>query len=259
MIYLYIKTHNITGKKYLGQTKNKDPRTYKGSGKYWKLHIAKYGYNVTTEILKECSTKEELKYWGQYYSTLWNIVENDDWANLKPEEGDGGSIKGTNLGRTHSAETKKKISDNTKGKHKHQKSIPKTKQQKDHLSKINTGKKLSYETIEKMSRSKMGKNHKKESIEKMRKPKTDLAKQNMKLAQEKRRSRIKEKWITDGVNNTLISEDSILPNGWEYGRSNNNLPPSQKGKFWANDGINNKMVKELPDGWKKGRLIKIKE
>ena len=39
MIYsLYVKQHNVTGLKYLGQTK-RNPDTYKGSGKYWKLHV----------------------------------------------------------------------------------------------------------------------------------------------------------------------------------------------------------------------------
>jgi hypothetical protein len=96
--YLYIKTHNITGLKYLGYTKRKDPYTYQGSGKHWINHINKHGYDVTTEILKECSTKDEIKEWGLYYSKLWNIVEEKDgdgnktWANLKEECGDGGDV-----------------------------------------------------------------------------------------------------------------------------------------------------------------------
>ena len=94
IIYLYIKTHNTTGLKYLGKT-IKNPHEYKGSGTYWIPHIKKHGYDVTTEILRECNTIEDLKYWGLYYSELWNIVNARDnfgrkiWANLKPEEGDG--------------------------------------------------------------------------------------------------------------------------------------------------------------------------
>lgn len=93
--YLYVKTHNKTGLKYLGYTGKKDPYKYKGSGDYWTKHINKHGYDVTTEILKECSTKQEIKEWGLYYSSLWNVVESRDksgnkmWANLKPENGDG--------------------------------------------------------------------------------------------------------------------------------------------------------------------------
>lgn len=90
IIYLYKKTHNQTGLKYLGQTKSKDPYKYKGSGKYWKNHINKHGYDVTTEILRECSSMKEISHWGKYYSKLWNVVLSDEWANLKPESGDHG-------------------------------------------------------------------------------------------------------------------------------------------------------------------------
>lgn len=95
-IYLYKKTHNKTGLQYLGKTEAADPHKYRGSGTIWIRHIKKHGYDVTTEILKECSTYEELRYWGSYYSELWNIVDEKDsngrktWANLKPEEGVGG-------------------------------------------------------------------------------------------------------------------------------------------------------------------------
>lgn len=88
-IYLYKKTHNITGLNYLGKTVQ-DPYKYSGSGKYWKNHIKKHGNDVTTVILKECQDPDELKTWGIYYSELWNVVESDDWANIKPENGDGG-------------------------------------------------------------------------------------------------------------------------------------------------------------------------
>lgn len=259
MIYLYVKTHKLTGKKYLGQTSSKNPFTYKGSGKYWKQHIKKYGYNVTTEILKECSSKEEVKYWGEYYTNLWNVVSSNEWANLKPETGDGGSIKGTNLGRKHTEETKEKISKNTRGKPKPNNSVPRTEEQKKHLSKINTGKKHSQETREKMRQMSTGRTHTEEVKEKMRKPKSILTRKNMKSAQEKRRLSVKEQWITNGIKNTLIPKDAEIPNGWKRGRSISTTPPSQKGKFWANNGIENKMVFDLPEGWKKGRIYKRKE
>jgi len=89
-IYLYKKTHNKTGLQYLGKT-TKDPYKYKGSGERWIPHINKHGYDVTTEILRECQTNEEIKYWGLHYSALWNVVEDSNWANLRPEEGDGGN------------------------------------------------------------------------------------------------------------------------------------------------------------------------
>lgn len=91
-IYLYKKTHNKTGLQYLGKTTHQDPHKYRGSGVRWTNHIKKYGYDVTTEILKECSTNDEVKEWGLYYSNLWNVVNNKSWANLKEESGEGGAI-----------------------------------------------------------------------------------------------------------------------------------------------------------------------
>jgi len=104
---LYVKTHNTTGLKYLGFTTAKDPHKYTGSGTYWKLHLGKHGYNYTTEIIKECQTKEEVKEFGIYYSNLWNVIESDEWANLKIEQGDGGR---------QSAEVRKRISESGKGR-----------------------------------------------------------------------------------------------------------------------------------------------
>lgn len=99
MIYLYLKTHNKTGLKYLGKTIAKDPHKYQGSGKFWQRHIKKHGYDVTTEILAESSDKEEIKNLGIYYSKLWNIVEDPSFANLIPESGDGGAQIWSNISR----------------------------------------------------------------------------------------------------------------------------------------------------------------
>lgn len=87
--YLYLKTHNLTGMKYLGKT-TQDPLVYSGSGKIWRRHLQKHGDDVSTIILKECQSNEEVKHWGQYYSNLWNIVKDSNFANLIPESGDGG-------------------------------------------------------------------------------------------------------------------------------------------------------------------------
>jgi hypothetical protein len=89
--YLYKKTHRTTGLQYLGKTVQ-DPFKYKGSGKRWGYHIKKHGYDVDTEILLETLDEQELIKIGLYYSKLWNIVESKEWANLKPEAGDGGGM-----------------------------------------------------------------------------------------------------------------------------------------------------------------------
>jgi hypothetical protein len=91
IIYLYVKTHNKTGLKYLGKTTSKDPYKYPGSGIRWKNHLKIYGHDYNTEILQLCQSEDELKDWGLYYSNLWNIVESKEWANLKTEQGQGGA------------------------------------------------------------------------------------------------------------------------------------------------------------------------
>ena len=114
IIYLYKKTHNLTGLKYLGKTCKQDPHKYKGSGHGWAEHIKQYGYDVTTEIIKECHSQKELYTWGKYYSNLWNIVEERDehgnktWANKIPETGGGALYGDLNPSRRPEVKQKKK-------------------------------------------------------------------------------------------------------------------------------------------------------
>jgi hypothetical protein len=88
-IYLYIKIHNQTNLKYLGKTKQ-NPHTYKGSGKRWKNHLRKHGNDVSTYVIKEFSSNEELKVYSEQLSKQLNVVESNEWANLMLESGDGG-------------------------------------------------------------------------------------------------------------------------------------------------------------------------
>jgi hypothetical protein len=109
MIYLYIKTHRTTGLKYLGKTSSKDPYSYPGSGKRWRAHLDKHGYDFDTKILLESNDPVKIKEAGVHYSTIWNIVEDVTWANLKPESGDGGTF-------VHTKEAKEKIGNASRGK-----------------------------------------------------------------------------------------------------------------------------------------------
>jgi hypothetical protein len=90
LFYLYVKTHNITGLKYLGQTSSTNPHAYKGSGVFWRRHLQKYGSDFSTQILLATDDKDELKATGEFFSRLWGVVRNRQWANLKEESGDGG-------------------------------------------------------------------------------------------------------------------------------------------------------------------------
>jgi hypothetical protein len=114
--YLYLKTHNKTGLKYLGKT-HKDPFKYRGSGVYWLKHLKAHGNDITTEILKECDTKEDLIYWGEYYSKLWDVVKSREFANLQNETGDGRDPesvmgeKNPNYGKKWNDEQRKRLSE----------------------------------------------------------------------------------------------------------------------------------------------------
>lgn len=249
MYYLYVKIHQVTGLKYLGQTKQ-DPFKYKGSGLYWRLHLNKHGNHLETEIIKECSDQLDLRRWGEYYSNLWNIIESDEWANLKPEIGDGGCPKGTGLGRKHSAETRAKISASKKG-------VP-----------INRVASVSEETKTKISETLRGRKRSAEAIQKQLETKakngpfqhseTTKAKLRKPISEETRAKRISNHtrptknhfWANNGIIQALVLE---LPRGWYKGRLTKPAAPSQKGKFWATNGVQNKMVFDLPQGWSKGR------
>lgn len=123
MIYLYLKEHEITGLKYLGQTK-RDPFKYKGSGVYWKQHLKKHGNKVKTTILAECETYEELQILGLQYSEKWDVVKSHLFANLMVENGLSNKftpeiiekIAKSNRGQKRSEETKAKISKGGKGR-----------------------------------------------------------------------------------------------------------------------------------------------
>lgn len=121
-IYLYVKTHNKTGLKYLGKTKALDPFKYPGSGTRWQHHLKVHGKDISTTILKECNTKEEVAYWGLYYSELWDVVNSPSWANLIPENG------GETTVRTPSEEHRAKMSAALKGKNKGKRAWNKGKQ-----------------------------------------------------------------------------------------------------------------------------------
>jgi hypothetical protein len=191
--YLLLKTHNTTGLQYLckftERVKIKSPFKYKGSGTYWKSHLNKHGNNVSTDILYKGYSEKELVTAAIFWSNVYDVVKNKQFANLIPENGlDGGvygrkhseeqkrkiskTLKGRKLSeehrrnvseaatirkrRPHSEETKIKISEAQKGKNRK----PFTDEHKRKLSEARKGKKHSEETIRKMSESQKGKRRK---------------------------------------------------------------------------------------------------
>jgi hypothetical protein len=95
IIYLYIKRHYITGLKYFGFTTKTNPFKYKGSGLYWIRHLNKYGSNFNTIEIWGFDDQELCTEFALKFSIENNIVESDEWANLKVEDAlPGRRIKG---------------------------------------------------------------------------------------------------------------------------------------------------------------------
>lgn len=110
-ITLYIKTHNKTGLKYFGKTKQDDPYSYLGSGTYWKNHLKKYGNDISTEIFAEFENEcEELVETALKFSKENDIVESNKWANLIEENGLDG------VGPNVTDEFRRKIGEYSSGK-----------------------------------------------------------------------------------------------------------------------------------------------
>lgn len=103
---LYIK-ESPTGLKYLGKFtynenyKNKTVDKYTGSGLHWMRHLKAHKFtikDIKTIVLFETTSKTELKEKGLYYSKLYDVVNNKEFANLTEEKGDGGVI---GIGEAH--------------------------------------------------------------------------------------------------------------------------------------------------------------
>jgi hypothetical protein len=94
-IYLYIKQHSVTGKLYFGKTtKSLDNllNKYKGGGSRWNDHIRVHGRkHVVTLWYCLFLDQESCSEFALNFSEQQNIVESDDWLNLKPENGADGN------------------------------------------------------------------------------------------------------------------------------------------------------------------------
>lgn len=152
-IYLYIKTHRVTGLKYFGKTTSDDPFKYKGHGVYWSCHIKKHGYNVETEIVGVFENTNDATLFALQFSKKNNIVESEEWANLQEENGIDGWPKGIpnfkSRGRKFSEEHIRRKSEAQRG-------MKFTKERCENISKARKGQPSSFK----------GKHHSEEALEK---------------------------------------------------------------------------------------------
>lgn len=218
--YLYIKTHNKTGLKYFGKT-TRDPMIYKGSGSIWTRHIKKYGYDVTTEVLGYYIDKQECLNAAIAFSIKNNIVESKEWANLKPEELDGGDTSQTENYKkwvpTISEQRKKYKWWNNGTKQVFCQTPPDDSYQRGRLQFNNVGARKGADT---------------------------------------QRNKI---WINNGITETMILPTDIIPLGFTPGRLKSTAFASGRhnaaGSKWWNNGIDQVMVKDCPGpGWVNGRV-----
>jgi hypothetical protein len=116
MIYLYAKQHNVTGLRYFGKT-TRDPYTYIGSGLYWRRHIKKHGKDITTTWVHAYDDQDICEQEALFFSKVYNIVDSEEWANQKPENGKDGWPPGVPNPRRvpQSEETRAKRSATLKG------------------------------------------------------------------------------------------------------------------------------------------------
>lgn len=83
MSFVYVTTNLINNKKYLGKHNGKN-KNYLGSGFLLKKAIEKYGKeNFLIEIIEEFDNEYDAYELEKKLSIEWNIVESDEWYNMK--------------------------------------------------------------------------------------------------------------------------------------------------------------------------------
>ena len=130
--YVYKTTNLINGKIYIGQHKSASfSEDYKGSGKYLRRAIAKYGWeNFLVELIESANSKQELneleikwieKFNARDSSIGYNISKGGEtwsynWKGIPKSDLHKQHLSEANSGRCHTDEERKKMSEAHKGK-----------------------------------------------------------------------------------------------------------------------------------------------
>jgi group I intron endonuclease len=235
-IYLIINLLNF--KKYVGITKyTLEERFLQHTKRGFILTeaIKKYGKDkFSIELIEEVETSERAYELEQYYIKQYNTKAPNGYNLTDGGDGLYGVViseedrkrrsavmkklhkeKRTGMhGKNHSEETKKKMSDASKGKEKPWLvGVKKSEETKEKIRQGNLGKTLSEETRKKISENHhdisgknnpmYGKTHSPETIEKLR---------------ERAKNRPKRYWVNNGIKEKLINIDENIPIGYNKGR-----------------------------------------
>lgn len=189
--YIYKTTNVLNGKIYIGKKKGSFTPTYKGSGKYLRNAINKYGIeNFNVEVIEYCDNlqiqNEREKYWIAYFEqqgySMYNISKG----------GDGG-------------DTYYKLSENDRllrcnkiSKSSHFNNLETSARYKAwNTRRLNGTDKFSNEQLQKMSNSHKGKKQSKQTIEK-----------RVKTRQGYRHTEETKKKISIGNKNKIVSTET---------------------------------------------------
>jgi len=235
-IYLIINLLNF--KKYVGITKyTLEERFLQHTKRGFILTeaIKKYGKDkFSIELIEEVETSERAYELEQYYIKQYNTKAPNGYNLTDGGDGLYGVViseedrkrrsavmkklhkeKRTGMhGKNHSEETKKKMSDASKGKEKPWLvGVKKSEETKEKIRQGNLGKTLSEETRKKISENHhdisgknnpmYGKTHSPETIEKLR---------------ERAKNRPKRYWVNNGIKEKLNNIDENIPIGYNKGR-----------------------------------------
>lgn len=208
---LYLKICNHCDLKYFGKKEihindlslfKKKLHKYKGSGRYWNRHLEKHKSKYKTKIINIFNDKVLCCKYAIWYSTYYDIVKSDKYANECIEDGLTGGCLGYKhteeakkkmrieqkkrlenpenhplFGKTHTEETKKKISIKASNRTGEKNGFYGKNHTEEVKQKISNGNKKYYETHDNPMK---GKKHTEETKQKIRGRKhTEEAKQKM--------------------------------------------------------------------------------
>ena len=219
---IYIKKCNHCNLKYLGITKQ-DINIYIGSGDYWKTHLDKHNATQKNLFIKHFNDENYFYRCCNQLSDFFNVVCNNEFANLTRETGTGGDTFNCKT-EEEKNEIRKRISEGLKNAYKNglkkivsEKTRNKLREKskgnksslgrivsqetKDKIGKANKGKKswnkggtVSQETKDKISKANKGRKLTKEHIDKIIATKKSKRKNKPILKKEKKsRKGIKQK------------------------------------------------------------------